>query len=208
MKRSLLHLCAIVILAAVMPASLALAAPGDVADPVRFPAATLAEPGGRVLLYFEVRNISTGAWAPGSVTLKNVRSPLGAQPERSLSRSVLPNETAYWDFEVSAPTLPGVYESAWQIVRGGAAISPRMSCYVIVVPKEAQVLRGQIQKLIDDFNSQYGQEVEQLIRQIRELLAREGKGVIEKLIETRCGLASGMLAIEAVLFTTRRRRLP
>jgi hypothetical protein len=203
--RRLLSLIAIVLFT-IAPTT-ALAAPGDSAEPVRFPAATLAEPGGRVLLYFEVRNTGATTWTPGSVILKNVGSPLGAPAERGLSRNVLPNETAYWDFEVSAPAMPGVYESIWQITRNGAAIGPRLSCYVIVVPKEANVLRGKIQKLIDDFNADHGQEVGQLIRQIRELIAREGKGVIEKLIDSRCGLASGMLAAGAILFTNRRRRL-
>jgi hypothetical protein len=205
MKAIRLFLLAIVMLGTA-PA-VTLAAAGDSAEAVRFPAATLAEPGGRVLLYFEVRNTGTTTWAPGSVSLRNAGSPLGAAPERPLNRNVLPNETAYWDFEVSAPTIPGVYESVWQLTRGGAAIGTHMSCYVIVVPKEANVLRGKIQKLIDDFNSQHGAEVGQLMRQIRDLIAREGKGVFQKLLDSRCGLASGMLAMGAILFTGRRRRL-
>ena len=175
------------------------------ADPVRYAIVTLAEPNGRVLFYFEVKNAGKNTWAPGSVALTNVSNPMGASGQHGLNRSVLPNETVYWDFEVTAPRIAGVHVSVWQIMRGGTAISPRMTCYVIVVPTEAQALREKIQKLIDEFDREHSHEVEQLIRQIRDLIAREGKGLIERLFESRCGLASGMLMLAAVSFAVRRR---
>jgi len=186
-------------------------APADVtqpAEPIRYPAATLADPGGRVLLYFEVRNVGTTTWTPGSVVLRNVQNPLGAAAQLGLSRNVLPNEAVYWDFEVSAPRAPGIHESTWQIMSGGTALGPRMTCYIIVVPPEAKALRAQIQKLIDDFNAQHGQDVKQLIRQISDLFAKEGKGLIQRLLGERCGLLPGLLAMLAAALTMRRRNLP
>jgi len=184
-------------------AGLAAAAPPYEADPVRFNVASLAEPGQRVLLLFEIKNISANTWAPGAVSLSNVKNPLGAPAQNTVSRSVLPNETFYWDFEVKAPSSTGVHESTWQIMRGGTAISAQLVCYVIVVPKEAKEMRDKIQRLIDDFSRQRGPGVDQLIREIKDLLAREGQGIIDRIVASRCGLASGMLFLLGV--TLRRR---
>ncbi len=211
MRRYLLYLiasiCALLLIVHQSP-PVALAADPFAAEPVRYAIMTLAEPGGRVLFYFEVKNSGTSTWTPGSVMLDNVSNPLGAATRYNLSRNVLPNETAYWDFEVSAPTLPAVHESTWQITHNGAAISPRLTCYVIAVPKQARELRAKIQTLIDEFNREHGHEVQQVVRLIRELIAREGKGIIEKLIETRCGLLSGILTLCAVALVARRSALP
>lgn len=178
------------------------------AEPVRYAIASVAEPGGRVLFYFEMRNSGTTGWAPGSVVLANLRNPLGAATPLAANRNVLPNETVYWDFEISAPKTPGVYESVWQLMRAGAPVGPRLACYVIVVPAEARELRAKIQRLIDDFNEQHGYEVEQLIRQIRDLLAREGGGLIERLLRGRCGLLPGMLGLLAVGIKVRHAKTP
>jgi hypothetical protein len=174
------------------------------ADPVRYNMISLAEPGGRTLFFFEVRNVSSAAWAPGSVTLTNVKNPMGGPAQLGVSRSVLPNETAYWDFEGTAPSLPGIHESVWDIRRGGTVISPRLTCYVVAVPKEAQELRAKIQKLIDEFNREHGHEVEQVVRMVRDLIEREGGGLIQRLIETRCGLLPGMLAALGIALAARR----
>jgi hypothetical protein len=175
------------------------------ADPVRYAVVNLAEPGSRVLLYFEVKNTGAQTWLPGQVALVNTRNPLGAAPRRDLHRSVFPNETAYWDFEVAAPRSPGVHESRWEIHRSGGAISPRMTVYVIVVPPEANELRAKIQKLIDEWQKEHGTEVEALMRQIADLLRREGGGLLGRLIASRCGLSQGMLVLLAVALAARHR---
>lgn len=186
----------------VYPAS---AAEPFAAEPVRYPAVTVAEPGSRVLLYFELKNTGTASWPPGSVALTNIRNPMGAAQQYTANRSVLPNETVYWDFEVSAPRLAGIHEGTWQLRYGSQAISPLMTTYVVVVPKEANELRAKIQKLIDEFNAQHGQDVKQLIRQIAELFAKEGKGIIERLLAGRCAPLSGLLAVAAMTVAVRRR---
>ena len=207
-RSNILGLLIASILLALSASSLALAAAPLDAEPVRYALLTMTDPGSRVLLYFEVRNVGTTTWAPGSVTLRNVANPMGAAGQFGLTRAVLPNETVYWDFEVKAPNLPGVHESTWQIMRGGAAISSPLACYVIAVPKEAQELRTKIQALIDQFNQEHGHEVKQVVRMITDLIQREGKGLIQKLIESRCGLLSGMLAVLAFTLGARRGGTP
>ena len=186
----------------------ALAAPDAEADPVRYAIMTMAEPGGRVLFYFEVKNVGATAWAPGSVALTNIKNSLGGPAQVSVSRTVMPGESTYWDFEVTAPSLPGVHESVWEVRRGGAAISPRLTCYVIGVPKEATALRAKIQKLIDDFDRERGHEVEQVIRMVRDLIQQEGGGLIRKLLESRCGLLPGMMAALGMALAMRRGAMP
>lgn len=205
--RWIIRLCVVAVgVALLATGGVALAAPAAEADPVRYAIMTLAEPGGRVLLYFEVKNAGTVAWAPGSVTLNNVKNTMGGPAQLGINRTVMPGETIYWDFEVTAPPLPGVHDSTWEIRRGGAAISPRLTCYVVAIPREAQELRAKVQKLIDDFNRERGHEVEQVIRLIRDLIEREGGGLIRKLIGSRCGLLPGMMTALAVALGVRRSR--
>lgn len=191
-------------LATTTPLAAATPTPSE-ANPVRFAVASVADPGGRVLFYFEVKNTTARTWAVGSVTLVNLKNPMGAGTQYGANRSVLPNESVYWDFEVAAPRGAGLHESVWQVVQDGRGISPRMTCYIVVVPPEAKELRAKIQRLIDDFNAQHGDETSALIRQIRDLLAREGGGLIEQLFGSRCGILSGVWAALAAVVAYRWR---
>jgi hypothetical protein len=80
-----------------------------------------------------------------------------------------------------------------------------MTVYVIVVPPEANELRAKIQKLIDEWQKEHGTEVEALMRQIADLLRREGGGLLGRLIASRCGLSQGMLVLLAVALAARHR---
>jgi len=204
MRKRLLYGVLLTAMLALLAVAPALAAPASEAEPVRYPAVTLADPGGRVLLYFEIKNASAAPWPSGSVTLVNSKNPLSPAVPRPSNRQVLPGETVYWDFEVTAPTLPGVTESTWQLVRGNAPLGAAMTCYVISVPPEAKDLRAKIQKLVDDFNDQHGQDVKQLIRQISDLFSEQGKSLLQRLIGQQCGLLPGLLLGLALVVGARR----
>ena len=121
---------------------------------------------------------------------------------------MLPDETFYWDFEATAPRDSGVYQSTWQVKLDGATAGPAMTAYVIVVPKEAQEQRGKIEKLIEEWRASHGQEVEQLVRAISEILARQGGSWLQRLLESRCALLSGVLVLAGMAVAVKRSGLP
>jgi hypothetical protein len=208
MRKRLLYRALLAGILLVVAAAPALAAPEAEAAPVRYPAVSLADPGGRVLLYFEIRNTSAETWPSGAVSLVNKKNPLSPVAPRQSNRQVLPGETIYWDFEVTAPAIPGITESVWQLMRGDTPLGPAMTCYVIAVPPEAQDLRAKIQQMVDDFNSQHGQDIKQLIRQISDLFTEQGKSLLQQLLSERCGLLPGLMLGLALVVGVRRRAAP
>jgi len=176
------------------------------AEPVRYAITTLAEPGGRVVLYFEVKNTGSETWTPASgVALVNVNgNPLGAASRHGLRRSVLPNETFYWDFEATAPRATGVHQSIWQVRLDGMAAGPAMTAYVVVVPKEAKEQRARIEKLIDEFRESHGHEVDQLVKAIADILTQHGANWLQRLLQARCGLLSGIMFVVGAAVAAKR----
>jgi len=69
---------------------------------------------------------------------------------------------------------PGVYESTWQMITPFERFGPTIALRAIVIPREANDLRGEIQALLDRAARQSGQRFEkdwpQLAARIRQMI--------------------------------------
>lgn len=89
-------------------------------------------PGQSFQIYFQVRNTGTSIWQPGSYWLQNRESSLGANSQQPLGQSVSPNGTYTWTINLTAPSSPGTYRSAWTVNHSGTNFGPYMFIDVTV----------------------------------------------------------------------------
>jgi hypothetical protein len=91
-----------------------------------------------------------------------------------LPNDVATAEAARLSLNIQRVSWPGVYESTWQMITPFERFGPTIALRAIVIPREANDLRGEIQALLDRAARQSGQRFEkdwpQLAARIRQMI--------------------------------------
>jgi hypothetical protein len=92
------------------------------------------QPGEQFSIWFEVRNTGNTTWRDSDgYGLENQNGvTLGASAHQSIGADVAPGGTKRWNIQMTAPTTPGTYTTAWMLEHSGQAFGPNMFIDVTV----------------------------------------------------------------------------
>jgi hypothetical protein len=111
-----------------------------------------------------LKNNGSKAWQPGEITLQNRRNDWGAGEQFVINQVVAPDETATFTWQTSAFGRSGVFTSQWDMLRGGQSISDRpIQVNVIVIPKELESKKQELEAQVRDWARQKLENIEQLV---------------------------------------------
>jgi hypothetical protein len=165
------------------------------AQQVGDPDIAIAYVGEDQVLRIEVRNTGLETWRRDQISLSNVEQPLNAETMQPLPMDTPPGQSVTWELRVRAPDRPGAFKSAWQLRQSGQAFGPTLTAYLIVLPEGASELEEKIRKEIEEWRQQAGQEIDDLIDEIKALILAEVEGFFQRLFDNTCGSVCGASAL-------------
>lgn len=169
-------------------------------------------------LDLEMRNEGRLTWNPPAYELVSVGGNLpGAPSTLSPAGAVATNMTERWHIQAPTSGAPGVRSVRYQMHHNGEPFGDTVTGYVFVLPKELKDLEQQIRDQIAQWQQQGQQTVEELIKQIGDLIAQavaqQAQGLIDKLLDlidrllAQCtgSISLAGFAIAVVIFGRRAR---
>lgn len=143
----------------------------------------------------KLRNTGSQPWNPGEVLLINKRNPYGASREYSIANSVPPGGALTFNWQTEPFAKWGVFTSDWQLQHLGQNMEGApIRVQVIVLPKQLEEKRAELQAKVRDWVDQKVQNIEaQILAWIQQQLDQAVKDTTRQL----CG--SPLLPIFAVL---------
>jgi len=139
-------------------------------------------------LDLEMRNEGRLTWNPPAYELVSVGGNVpGAPSTLSIAGAVETNKTERWHIQAPTSGAPGVRSVRYQMHHNGEPFGDDVTGYVFVLPKEMKDLEQQIRDQIAQWQQQGQQTVEELIKQIGDLIAQavaqQAQGLIDKLLD-------------------------
>lgn len=116
----------------------------------------------------EIRNDGLLSWKSLDYFLTSVSNAYGADVQYPLLGQTAVNEVATWEIPVVAPTRPLVYRQQWQLVRGSESVGKKTTVYIIVVPEEAQELKQDIDRRIEELRVRGDLEMQKFLDNLEE----------------------------------------
>jgi hypothetical protein len=162
-----------------------------------------------------LRNSGYESWRAAEVQLVNIRNPLGADERQWLPRDVLPGDTVQLSWMTQSFSSWGVHTSQWVLSRGGEPFTgDDVSFTLIVIPKEMEDERRELETKISEWTEEQMSDLEALIR---EWIRQQGRNLGEKVsdwasdriqdaFDQTCASVAGLIPLGLIVMVVRRRR--
>lgn len=163
----------------------------------------------------KLRNSGYEIWRAAEVQLVNVKNPLGAEERQWLPADVLPGDTVQLTWMTQTFTRWGVHTSQWILSRGGERFAGEdVTFTVIVIPKELEDQRRDLEAKISQWAEDQMNDLEGLIR---EWISQQGRNLGEKIadwaseriqevFDKACASVAGVIPLGLIVIAARRRR--
>ena len=150
-----------------------------------------------------LRNNGALAWQPGEIYLMNLRNDWGAGERLELGSPVAPGEMVTFSWRTTAFSRSGVFTTQWDLMRAGQSISYRpILINVIVLPKELEDQKQELEAKVREWGRQQLDNIEQLVLDWIQQQIRKG---FDKICPSAALLPGAVMA--AGMVRLRRRKL-
>jgi N-acetylmuramoyl-L-alanine amidase len=153
-------------------------------------------------------------WSPNDYTLVNTQEPFGAPETLPLPQLVPAGEMVTWDISAKAPETTGIYRQKWQLHQGEIPLGDEATVILIVVPQQAQDLKEDIERKIDELRQQGQQQLEDQLDQLRhQIMEAAEEKITEWVTDAIHGICAGdsavvILAAAAIFLQLRKKSKP
>ena len=185
-----------------------LSVPLDCADGLQLPNAAglvgVSFPDQPLSQNLTIENDGMGDWDPAHYALVSAGDAYGAAASYSLPALVSPGQTATWALPARAPVSTGVYEQRWQLTHDGAAVGPVVKVYIVVVPPQAQGLKGKLDQQVAEWQAAGTSKVDEMMTQMQAEIKDWAVQQAQKQAANCLGV-NGALVVGVVVIAKRKR---
>jgi len=111
----------------------------------------------------EILNSGLETWFPGSVQFTNQKNPWGASANLQLAKEVPPGETASFSWKTDRFSKWGVFTTEWVMTKDGESFNEIVKINVIVLPKQLEEQRRDLEQQIQQWSSEQIENIEELV---------------------------------------------
>ena len=179
------------------------------ASPVSVLVYDFAMPGDTAELVFNLRNEGTETWSGSGYEFVMLSGNLPGAPESMrLLSEVPPGNSVSWIVRALVPNVPGVRSVRYQMHAGDEPFEAVITGYVFVLPEGFQNLEQQIREEIEQWQQQGQQTVDELIKQIGDMIAKavaqQAQSLLDRLLQW-CNASVGLLGANIAVIYLRRK---
>ena len=174
-------------------------APSLSATVVEQPSWPILVEGEDLTIEVQIENTGTETWIPGSFQLENTLNPWGVNEILGLPKEVSPGETTAFSWTTERFMKWGIFTTEWYLTRDGEAFTEPVKFSVIVIPKQLEEQRRELEEKVKEWSEEQLENIENLIVEWIQVQ-------INKTVNEICNPAIGLLPLAIVIIASQSRK--